>query len=97
MSCIKESAKAGITGLTPRQAAKEALMNPRFQQLDDPLEPLTKELNVSTVHLMCCSCVQIVEKELCSLMHTINIFSHLNRGKMGGHGSVWEGRWGRGH
>ena len=50
MSWIKESAKAGITGLTPRQAARQALTNPKFQQLDDPLEPLIEELNVSTLY-----------------------------------------------
>ena len=49
MSWIKESAKAGITGLTPWQVVRKALMNPRFQQLPDPLEPLIKELNVSTL------------------------------------------------
>ena len=72
---------------------REALTNPRFQQLDDPPELLIKELNVSTVHLMCCSHVEIVKIELCYLIHTINIFSHSNRSRknIGGHGSVWEG------
>ena len=47
MSWIKESAKAGLSGLTPREAAGQALMNPGFQQIWDPLEPLVKEMNVS--------------------------------------------------
>ena len=81
MSWIKQSAKAGIIGLTPRQAAREALMNPKFQQLDDPLEPIIKELNVSTVHLMFCSCVESIEIELFYVIHTVNIFSHSSRSR----------------
>ena len=47
MSWIKESAKVGLSGLTPREAARQALMNPHFQQIRDPLEQLVKEMNVS--------------------------------------------------
>ena len=49
MSWIKESARVGITGMTQRQVVREALTSPQFQQLPDPLEPLIKEFNVSTL------------------------------------------------
>ena len=44
MSWVKESAKAGISGLTPRQAARHALTNPTFEVRD----PLIKEMDVSS-------------------------------------------------
>ena len=43
MSWVKESAKAGMSGLTSRQAARHALTNPTLH-LDDPL---FKEMDVS--------------------------------------------------
>ena len=51
MSWIKANAKAGLSGLTPFEAAWEALFNPNLQSVPDPLEPLVKELNVSTLYV----------------------------------------------
>ena len=51
MSWIKASAKAGLSGLTPCEAAWEALFNPNLQSMQDPLEELVKELNVSTLYV----------------------------------------------
>ena len=49
MPWAKESAKVGLAGYSPMQAAVPALMDPKFQKLPDPLDPLIKELNVSTL------------------------------------------------
>ena len=51
MSWIKASAKAGFSGLTPHEAAQEALFSPNLQSMPDPLKPLVKELNVSTLYV----------------------------------------------
>ena len=53
MSWSKESAKVGLSGLTPREAARGALTCPEFQKLPDPLalDPygwVVKEEDVST-------------------------------------------------
>ena len=65
-SWIKTSAQAGLSGLTPREAAREALFNPNLQSLPDPLdEPIVKELNVSNRlyinNFICCIHVEKVE------------------------------------
>ena len=49
MSWIKELAKAGLSELSPRQAARHALTKPMLE-LPDPLAPLVKEMNVSTLY-----------------------------------------------
>ena len=54
MSWSKESAAAGLAGLTLREAARGALTLPEFQKMPDPLEPygcVVKEEDVST-HLI---------------------------------------------
>ena len=51
MSWAKESAKAELAGYNPRQAALAALMDPDFQNMPDPLDPIIKEMNVSNVVL----------------------------------------------
>ena len=48
MSWEKESSEAGLAGYTPKQAALAALFYPEFQKVPDPLDPLVKELDVST-------------------------------------------------
>ena len=37
MSWAKESAKVGLAGLTPTEAAREAMFLPVFQDMPDPL------------------------------------------------------------
>ena len=37
MSWKKESAAAGLAGLTPREAARGAMYRPEFQKMPDPL------------------------------------------------------------
>ena len=48
MSWIKASIKVGLSGLTPHEAAWEALFNPNLQSMPDPI---VKELNVSTFYV----------------------------------------------
>ena len=51
MSWAKESAAAGLSGLTLREAARGALTLAEFQKMPDPLEPyghVVKEEDVST-------------------------------------------------
>ena len=53
MLWAKASAKAGLSGLSPCEAAREALFNPNLQMMPDPLEePLLKELNVSILDVL---------------------------------------------
>ena len=51
MSWAKESAVAGLSGLTPREAARGVLTLAEFQKMPEPLEPyghVVKEEDVST-------------------------------------------------
>ena len=49
MSWKKASAAVGLAGLTPREAAKGALMVEEFQKMPDPFGDLIKEVKVSIV------------------------------------------------
>ena len=90
MSWAKESAKAGIAGYNPRQAARAALLDPDFQPLQDPL---IQELNVSTrfskfIHIMFMS-----KMSKYSIIKNVHIyFSHLRDKKIVSHGLCWDSK-----
>ena len=97
MSWIKQSAKAGLSGLTSRELARQSLMNPGFQQIWDPLEPLIKEMNVSIVLKIKYICVMLTGSKCTVIINIYNLkyFSHSSkRKKRRGHGLFWIGRWG---
>ena len=72
-------------------------MNPGFQWLWDPLEPLIKEMNVSIVLKIKSICVMSKGLKCTVIINIYNLkyFSHSNkRKKRRGGGLFWGGRWG---
>ena len=73
----KESAKVGLSGLTPGEAAVGALTRPEFQWMPDPLEPygpVVKHEDVSTLFMystvfLFVYCVEHVEQRIVYCMY----------------------------
>ena len=64
MSWSKESAAAGLGGLTPGEAAVGALMFGEFQYIDNPLPDPSEEYG---------DLIQVIKVSQCSILSTITV------------------------